>query len=70
MNEFKRKSLHAAILGGLGAASFMGTHSFHLADRLPPDVTRSMPRGNIGPKARAKRKAARASRRYNLRRSA
>ena len=70
MNELKRKSLHAAILGGLGAASFMGAHSFHLADLLPPAAMRRMPSGNIGPKARAKRKAARASRRYNLRRSA
>ena len=70
MNELKRKSLHAAILAGLGAAALMGTQGFHQVDLLPPSVTRRMPRGNIGRKARAKRKAARASRRYNLRRSA
>lgn len=67
MNELKRKSLHAAILGGLGATSFLGAHTFGLADLLPPSATRRMPRGDIGRKARAKRKAARASRRLNLR---
>lgn len=70
MNPLKSKSMHAAALGGLLAGDFLGRFTFNLADLLPPLKTRKLPRGNIGPKARAKRKAARASRRFNLRRSA